>query len=141
MAPCNVHLLDLPNEILFFILKKLENIDVLYSLLGINHQRLESIAQDKTFTTKLNLILMSSNDNICTVSNRILNRYYSNIFPKISYNIKYLILDSSSIEQILFAGNYPNLNNIKLYNFNKKILSTYFQGKKIFIIHNLFKDN
>ena len=36
----NVQLFDLPNEILFLILKKLDNTDVLYSLLGINNLRL-----------------------------------------------------------------------------------------------------
>jgi hypothetical protein len=39
----NVHLLDLPNEILFLILRKLENVDVFYSLMDINNQRLDSI--------------------------------------------------------------------------------------------------
>ena len=36
----NVHLLDLPNEIEFLILFKLDNINVLYSSMGINNQRL-----------------------------------------------------------------------------------------------------
>ena len=40
----DVQLLDFPNEILFFILEKLGNIDVLYSLFGINNRQLNMIA-------------------------------------------------------------------------------------------------
>ncbi len=33
----------------YIVLRKLENVDVLYSLMDINNQRLDSIAQDQTF--------------------------------------------------------------------------------------------
>ena len=41
MNQCNINLLDLPNEILLIILKKLDNMDVLYSLLDVDNQRLD----------------------------------------------------------------------------------------------------
>ncbi|CAF3466161.1 unnamed protein product [Rotaria socialis] len=132
MALHDVHLLDLPNEILFHILKKLDNMDVLYSLLGINNQRLDNVAQEKTFTTILNFVSMSSNDDICSISGQILNRFYCDILPRIHYNVKYLILESNSMEHILLAGNYPNLTSFKLFNFNKEILSRYFLDDSLF---------
>jgi hypothetical protein len=53
MNRSSVHLLDLPNEMLFNILNKLDNVDVLYSLLGINNEQLDSITRQKTFSNIL----------------------------------------------------------------------------------------
>ena len=68
MSLDNVHLFDLPDEILFLIVKKLENMDVLYSLLGINNLQLNGLVQDKVFTSILNFVSMSSTDDICSIS-------------------------------------------------------------------------
>ena len=126
----NVHLLDLPNEILFIILKKLDNIDVLYSLLGINNQRLDIIAQEQIFTNILNFVSISqSTDEISSISDSILDRFCIDILPRIHKNVKSLILESVSMECILLAANYPNLTELKLFNFNKAIVSRYFTGK------------
>jgi hypothetical protein len=126
----NVNLLDLPNEILFFILKKLENVDVLYSLLGIDNQRLDIIVQEQIFTNILNFVSISqSTDEVSSISDPILHRFCNDILPRIHINVKYFILDCNSMECILRAGNYPNLTKLKLYNFNKIIVSRYFSGK------------
>jgi hypothetical protein len=82
-----IDLLDLPNEILFFIFKKLENIHVLYSFLGDNNQRLDAIVQDQMFTTNLDFISISnSTDEICSITNSIFNRFHYSILPKIHEN-------------------------------------------------------
>ena len=63
MNQSNVGLLDLSNEILLIILKKLDNMDVLYSLLDVDNQQLDIIAQENIFTNTLNLsfiVAMSS---------------------------------------------------------------------------------
>ena len=135
----NVHLLDLPNEILFFILKKLNNIDVLYSLLDIDNQRLDIIAQDQIFTNILNFVSISQSTNeISSISGSILDRFCVDILPRIHENVKSLTVESVSMECILRAGNYPNLTELKLFNFNKAIVSRYFMGK-IFICSDLLK--
>ncbi len=59
----------------------------------------------------------------------ILNRFCISILPKIHYNVKSLILYSISMEQILLTGNYPNLTQLKLFNFNRKIVSDCFTDK------------
>ncbi len=69
----SVHLFDLPNEILCLILKNLDNIDVLYSLMDINNQRLDIIVQQQTFVNNLNFVSVSSNDDICSVSDPIID--------------------------------------------------------------------
>jgi hypothetical protein len=129
----NVHLLDLPNEILFFILKKLNNIDVLYSLLDIDNQRLDIIAQDQIFINILNFASISQFTNeISSISGSIIDRFCVDILPRIHENVKSLAVESVSMRSILGAGTYPNLTELELFNFNKTIVSRYFMGK-IFI--------
>ncbi|CAF4567664.1 unnamed protein product [Rotaria sp. Silwood2] len=136
----NVHLLDLSNKILFLILKKLDNIDVLYSLLDINNQRLEIIAQEKIFSNILNFVSISqSSDQITSLPSKILDRFCISILPRIHKNVKSLILESVSMKYILRAGNYPNLTQLKLFNFTKAIFSRYFIGK-IFMCTDILKD-
>ncbi|CAF4406664.1 unnamed protein product, partial [Rotaria magnacalcarata] len=118
-----VHLLDLPNEILFLILKKLDNIDVLYSLFGINNQRLDIIAQEQIFSNILNFVSISqSTDEICSISDSMLNRFRIDVLPRIQQNVKSLSVESASIECILGAGIYPNLTELKIFNFNREIV-------------------
>ena len=56
MNQSNVRFLDLPNEVLFIILKKLDNTDVRYSLLGVDNQRLGMIVKEKKFTCRLSIL-------------------------------------------------------------------------------------
>ncbi|CAF4518463.1 unnamed protein product, partial [Rotaria sp. Silwood2] len=99
----NIHLLDLPNEILFLILKKLDNIDVLYSLHGINNQRLDIIAHEQIFSNVLNFVSISQpTDEISLISGSILNRFCNDILPKI--HEKHLSFASSSV------NDYPSLS-------------------------------
>jgi hypothetical protein len=59
----------------------------------------------------------------------MLNRFCNNILPRIHKNIKSLILGSVYMDCIFRADNYPNLTELKLFNFNNAILSRYFVGK------------
>ncbi|CAF3503438.1 unnamed protein product, partial [Rotaria sp. Silwood2] len=106
MNHSNINLLDLPNEILLIILKKLDNIDILYSLLDIDNQRLDIILQENIFTNTLNFVLTTLTDDISSIVDSILNRFCKNILPRIHYNVKSLILDSTSMEKILLASDY-----------------------------------
>ena len=54
-----VNIVDLPDEILFHILKKLNNFDVLYSLVGVN-ERLDRLTCDISFTRLVNLMTIES---------------------------------------------------------------------------------
>ncbi len=137
----NAHLLDLPNEILFLILKNLANVDVLYSLFGINNQRFDIIAQEQIFTNILNFVSTSQSTNeISSISDSILDRFCISILPRIHKNVKSLILESVSMECILRAGNYPNLTELKLFNFTEAIFSHYLMGKILICPTDLLKD-
>ncbi|CAF1208313.1 unnamed protein product [Adineta steineri] len=123
MNRSNVYLLDLPNEILFNILKKLQNVDVLYSLLGINNDRLDNIARNAMFSNILNFI---SNVQNTIINDFQLNRFCDYILPEISHNVKYLIVESTYIERILLATHYPNLIHLKIFNFQCDYSLQYF---------------
>jgi hypothetical protein len=134
MSQSNVHLFDLPNEILLIILKKLDNADVLYSFMGVINERFDILLEDHLFTNTLNLTRRSSfddDDDICSLDDPILDRFCMNILPKIHHNVKDLILESMSMKCILLAGNYPNLTSLKLFNFDQEIALNYFKGKYI----------
>ncbi|CAF3918688.1 unnamed protein product, partial [Adineta steineri] len=105
------HLLDLSNEILLIILKKLGPVDVLYSLLNVNN-RLDQMARSINNTKFLNF----------SMNNVQLNRFCCEILPEIHYNIVELTLEIFSMERILLACEYPNLTVIVLTNFLSDIL-------------------
>ena len=130
MSQHNVHLVDLPNEILLIILKKLDNIDVLYSLLGINNQRLDIIAQEQIFTNRLNFVsILQSTDEISSLPDSILDRFCISILHRVHQNVISLIFESVSMEYILRAGSYPNLSQLELFNFKQAVISRCLMGK------------
>ncbi|CAF1377089.1 unnamed protein product [Rotaria magnacalcarata] len=127
MTQHNVQILDLPDEILLLVLKKLDNIDVLYSLLGINNHRLDVIVQEKIVTDVLSFVSISNlTEEISPISALALNRFRNGILPKIHKNVKSFIVESDSFECILGAATYPNLTQLKIFNLNKAFVSRYF---------------
>ncbi|CAF1342739.1 unnamed protein product [Rotaria magnacalcarata] len=116
MNQFNTHLLDLSNEILFIILKKLGNVDVLYSLFGIKNQRIDALLEDDVFTNILNFITISS------IIDAKLDRFCTYILPKKHNYIRKFILDAAYMERILRAGDYPNLTYLELFKFTQEIV-------------------
>ncbi|CAF1351344.1 unnamed protein product [Rotaria sordida] len=114
MEHSSVELNDLPDEILMIILKKLCNVEVLYSLKGVN-KRLNAVAHDSIFTNRLTLMRRVSDHCTNPLPDAILDRFCLQILPEIHHKIKWLNLESSSMERILHATNYPNLYGLGLY--------------------------
>ncbi|CAF4934063.1 unnamed protein product [Rotaria sp. Silwood1] len=106
--------------------------DVLYSLLDVQNQRLNIIVQEKTFTNTLNFVLTTLTNDIFSLTDTIVDRFCTNILPRIHHNVKSLIVDSASMERILLVADYPNLTELKLFNFNHKIVSRYFTDQSPF---------
>ncbi|CAF3324955.1 unnamed protein product [Rotaria sp. Silwood2] len=125
MNQLDIHLLDLPNEILIIILKKLDNVDVLYSLFGINNERLDILVQDDVFTNTLNFERVSS------ITDHKLDRFCTSILPKIHRCLKKLILEAASMERILVASDYPYLTSLELFNCGQDTIFRYFTGKHL----------
>jgi hypothetical protein len=97
---------------------------VLYSLIGIGNKRLEHLAQDKIFTNTLNFV----SDDICSLNDSLLDRFCNDILSRIQDNVRCLIGESMRMERILLAANYRNLNELKIFNFNRDIASRYLTG-------------
>ena len=127
------HLLtDIPNEILLLILTKLSNIEVLYSLIGVNI-RLDKIASDPIFTDHLPLLKCSSNGVTKSLDDSILDRLYSEILPTIHHKIRWFDLEPLSMERVLLTVDYPNLHVLSLFNIERDIAVRLFGGKHSFI--------
>ncbi|CAF4922674.1 unnamed protein product [Rotaria sp. Silwood1] len=96
--------------------------------MGTINKQFDIVLQDNIFTNTLNMISKSAtedDDDICSIDDRILDRFCIDILPKIHHNVKHLILESMSMERILLAGNYPNLTSLKLFNFGQNIALNY----------------
>ncbi|CAF4196107.1 unnamed protein product [Rotaria sp. Silwood2] len=64
---------------------------------------------------------MSTSDGLVySLSDLILDRFYSHILPSIHQKIQWLHLESVSMERILHVKNYPNLYGISLHNIQEK---------------------
>ncbi|CAF1082880.1 unnamed protein product [Rotaria sordida] len=122
---------DLTDEILLLIFEKLDNLDILYSLHGVN-KRLNKIIHDPLFISSLNFVKWSSNKFLNKFSSHvILNRYCLQILPDISMKIKWLYIESSSAKHILHAADYPNLYGLGLYNMKEKTARRLFTDKNL----------
>ena len=146
MERTSVQLTDLPDEILMIIFKKLDNITLLYSLSGVSI-RLNKIVHDFIFTNRLTLLIFvpirlikltsASVYYIYSLPPPIFDRYCLHILPKIHENVRWLDLESSSMERILRATNYPNLSGIAFYNIQVETAMHIFSGKIFIHFNNL----
>lgn len=139
-----MQLSDLPDEILLIIFRKLNNVMLLYALSGVSI-RLNKVIYDWIFTSRLSLLFLSP---ICSIDSDssspiysihplpcpILDRYCLEILPEIHENVTWLDLESSTMERILLATNYPHLSGIGLYNISIETIRRLFSGKKLSII-------
>jgi hypothetical protein len=124
-----VELNDLPDEILIIILKRLSNVDVLYSFQDVN-ERLNRIISDPIFTSYINFLQWSNNKFANRFSsNVILNRFCLQILPKISMKIKWFELETSCMKSILCAADYSNLYGLGLYNIEERTIRSLLRGK------------
>ncbi|UJR34875.1 hypothetical protein I4U23_027653 [Adineta vaga] len=101
MNQFGVCLLDLPDELLLIILKKLSNTDVLYSLLNIDDERLDILAKEKIFSNILDFV---SFDPMSSIDRFKLKHFCIDILPKIHENVKYFILKPEFVLPYLTNG-------------------------------------
>ncbi|CAF0738190.1 unnamed protein product [Rotaria sordida] len=119
-----MNILDLPDEILLNIIKKLNMIDVLYSLVDVN-QRFDRLVLDPFYTNHLDLTVKALlNDNF-SIEKQVLSRICKEILPRINNKIKKLTVNQYSMEDILGAVVYPQLYSLSLINFESDTLLPY----------------
>ncbi|CAF2966232.1 unnamed protein product, partial [Rotaria sp. Silwood2] len=88
-------------------------------MIGAN-KRLDALVHDSIFASRLTMIRFSSNDSIYPLPDPMLDRFCSEILPKIHRKIKWLDVESSSMERILLVANYSNLYGLALYNIDEE---------------------
>ena len=130
MQRSTIQLTDLPDEILLMIFKNINNVQLLYSMTGVN-TRLDEIMSDPVFTRNLTLFRYVSNYLICPLVDVELHRFHSQILPQIHYRIHTLNLESSTMERILLAADYPNLHQLALYNVDDETAESIFARKTL----------
>ncbi|CAF1203113.1 unnamed protein product [Adineta steineri] len=124
----NIHsnIFDLPNEILFIIIKKLNFADVIYSLVDVN-ERFVQLVFDPLYIQNLNITLMtikSFYQRTFSIHEQILSNICENILPSIHDQVKQLAIEQHSIERIL-THNYSQLYSLSLVDFKEEILYQY----------------
>jgi hypothetical protein len=125
------NILDLPDEILFIIFKKLNTIDVFYSFGDVN-RRFNRLALDFLYIRHLDMTtfrsIKSEYDRISSIDAQILSEICVKLVPRIHHQVHKLTVQQDSIQQILHGGNYPQLYSLSLINFEQEILYQYLKG-------------
>ncbi|CAF1121085.1 unnamed protein product [Adineta steineri] len=120
------NIFDLPNEILFIIIKKLNISDVIYSLVDVN-ERFGRLLFDPFYIQNLNITLKTMKP-FChrtfSIHEQVLSNICENILPNIHDQVKQLAIEEHSIERI-FIYNYSQLYSLSLVNFKEEILCKY----------------
>lgn len=119
---------DLPDEIILMIWNKLNNIDVLYSFVGVN-QRLNKLVRDPIYTRSIQLIKANK---YCSLPDSTIDRYCLDILPEIHQYIECLILEPSSIERILLSSDYPRLYKLTFTKIHEDFVLRHFTGNIFF---------
>ena len=128
MKHLSVQLNDLPEELLLVIFRKLNNIDLLYSCLGISN-RFDRILNDLVFTNDLRLVISSVDHVIYPLSSEIIDRFCLEILPKIHEKIQSLTVESLYMEDVFRAAVYPNLSSLCLISIKEENMANLFNGK------------
>jgi hypothetical protein len=68
----------------------------------------------------------SYDDSIFPLLDSTIDQYCSKILPDIGHKIESLFLEQTSIERVLQATNYPNLNHLGLCDVNYKVAISLF---------------
>ncbi|CAF3888562.1 unnamed protein product [Rotaria sp. Silwood1] len=122
------NILDLPDEVLFIIFKKLNIIDAFYSLSDIN-QRFNRLALDFLYIRHLDMTTITNMNSlynqISSIDPQLLSRICQKILPPLHHEVYKLTVEQDSMKQILLAANYPRLYSLSLINFEEKIIYQY----------------
>jgi hypothetical protein len=128
MDDSTVNILDLCDEMLLTILSKLNNIDVLHSLLGVN-RKFDRLVQNVNFIRSLDFTTITTNEDDYLKIHSMLKRFCFHIIPRIEHKIQCLTLDSWSMNSILCIGDYPNLRKLILVNLKVETAGRIFHCK------------
>ena len=122
-----MNLLDLPDEILLFILEKIPVVDALFRHSGL-HNRLDQFLFDPVYVREFDFTMKSWDESISPLNDLVIDRVCEEILPRINDKIIKLTLEPIAMERVLRAVNYPQGSSLKLMNFTKRTLHQHFTG-------------
>jgi hypothetical protein len=121
-----LNILDIPDEIFFIIFKKLNMVEVLYSLVDVN-RRFDRLALDSLYINNLNMTdtmtVNSFYEQPCSIDAQVISKISEKILSRIHDQVHKLTIEEFSIEPILLAANYPQLYSLSLINFQEEMLN------------------
>lgn len=134
-----VGIMDLPHELIMKIWNNLNNIDVLYSFVGVN-QSFNRLIRDQIYTRSLQLTEKSVQTNkYSSLPDSIIDRFCLFILPEINQYIKCLILEPFSMERILLSCAYPHLYKIVFTQIGEDFIIHHFTGETFPFFFLLFQ--
>ncbi|UJR22254.1 hypothetical protein I4U23_025315 [Adineta vaga] len=114
-------ILSLPDELLLAILKKLNNIDALYSLVDI-HEKLDRVVCDANCSRTVDLTTILPHGGLHdSLEDHIINRFQTLILSHIHKYLKSLTVEAVLFQNILHMNNYPNLHMLTLHNLEGEV--------------------
>ena len=123
-------MMNLPDEMILAICSKMNSMDVLYSLIGVN-ERLNRLAHDRIFTQSIELIEENDDGKTRSLPDLVLDRFCRQILPEIHTLVESLTVESCVVERSLSVGHYPRLTNLTLVNIDESFASRHFTGTTI----------
>ena len=126
-----LNLLDLPNEMLLLIMKQLNMVDVLYSLVDVT-QRLDQLVLNSISTRTLDLTCLETEffpNRAYSIDDHVLERLCKDVLPRINHQINELIIDQHSIKRVLHARDYRQLVSLSLIDIDETFFFDFFESK------------
>jgi hypothetical protein len=109
----DINIMDLPDEMLLCIINRLNNIDILYSLVDVN-QRFNRLAFNPLYFHDLDFTTVSMLDPKSHEYSELINRICKNLLSRIHHQVNTLTLDHISMEHVLHTFNFPQLHSLTL---------------------------
>jgi hypothetical protein len=129
----SLNLLDLPNEILLIIIKQLNMVDVLYSLVDIT-ERLDQLVLNPMYTRILDMTCMKMKlypNRIYSTDDHVRERICKNVLPRTNHQVEELIIDQPSIKRVLHTTDFPQLHSLLLIDLDETSFFDFLKGNQI----------
>jgi hypothetical protein len=132
-----VGIMDLPDEMIIKIWNNLNNIDVLYSFVGVN-KRFNKLIRDVVYTRSIQL---TEKEKYRSLPDSMIERYCLDILPSIHSCIECLILEPFSMERIFLSCEYPRLRKLIFTKIREDFIFRHFTGKILFFFLYCLNEN
>ena len=125
-----LNLLDLPNEILLMIIKYLNMVDVIYSLVDVT-ERLNQLVLNPFYTRILDMTCVKMEllpERVYSTDDHVRERICQNVLSRINHQVDELIINQPSIKRVLHTIDFPQLHSLLLIDLNETSFFEFLKG-------------